>query len=286
MYINFFSWVKVPAPESDETPIPVFGREITFGKQYSLVNIAFNPEVLNKYGKKSCKHQETDMLINLAFIYLEDQNKHTKIKRSNFEILKNMNNKGDLQKCIQEITSKNDDSDGTNLNGMSDLELAKAALESTTGSNLPDNVLNKLININLVNPNSKSKNNKKQDKAFFVEENLSGFDTSKAETEPKNSKLILEILSYEEKITIDKEDSKKFYLEFRISLPKINSINECDLNVDCNSLILNANKEFYSELEISLSKFKDKYEIKVDDIEAKFIKKTSLLRIKIPMILI
>jgi hypothetical protein len=272
LFINIFAWKKIPEPESDETPIPVFGQPAEIFKIYTIVNIAFSPGILEKYGKNSGKPYETELLISLAFNYVEDQNKTIVIDKSNYEILANVNCKGDVNKCIEKLTSRSGAAPDINPN-MSDLEMAKEALnafDSSKGdsSKLPDSILNKLIGMDL---NQKA-NKTAAAKSVLVEE----LDTKIVEKPATN--LILEIPSFESKISQD-------HFEIKISLPKINSISECDLNVDEHGLTLSANSQFYSELKVSFADMKKTHEVSVNDVEAKFVKKTCLLKIKMPIVL-
>lgn len=77
---------------------------------------------------------------------------------------------------------------------------------------------------------------------------------------------------------------KKSIFELKIYLPKLNSINECDLDIDDDFITLNADTSLYKPLSVSLSKLNEKYEKQIENIEAKFIKKTSLLRVRVPLI--
>lgn len=257
LYINFFGWKKVPAPESDDQPIPVYGVPIEYEADVAIANLAFNPQVLSDYGKHSKKPEETSLLINLAFNYIEDQNTDSLINKSEYQVLKNIDFKGDVSKWIKKLTS--DKQTGKDPGQMSDLELAREAI----GSNLPDSIINKVMNIEL--GESKATNQPKS--------------TNEASKKP----LIIEIPSYEEKLVPGKTDTDQAYLEVRINLPRINSITECELNVDSSVLILNAIKELYSELKIDLGRYENDHIVDIDNLEAKFVKKTSTLRIKIPL---
>ncbi len=272
LFINVFGWNKIPAPESDETPIPVFGLPVDIFKIYSVVNIAFSPTILEKYGKSSGKAYETELLINLAFNYIEDQNKSILIDKTNHEILENVTCKGDVNKCIEKLTSKS--SEASVKPNMSDLDMAKEALNSlnsnSDGSKLPDSVLNKLIGMDL--------NREAEPKKKLVED----LEVKTPEISQKPApKLILEIPSYESRIV--KNDEGKELFEVRISLPKMSSIGECDLNVEQSGLTLNTNKEFYDELKVSFDDLRTTHAVDVDKAEAKFIKKSYILKIKIPL---
>ena len=71
--------------------------------------------------------------------------------------------------------------------------------------------------------------------------------------------------------------------EIRINLPKVSSIAECQLDMDAEFLTLDFKSKVYNRLKIPLLILKEKYSLRPESIEAKFIKKTSILRVKIPL---
>ena len=227
--------------------------------KHSTVNIAFNPEVLEKYGKNAKNELEREMLINLGFQFVESQNK-VKIQTSKFKIL-DETHFGDLKECIAKLTKKE----------ASENKMPEIMLPNDDLKNIPQSVLNKLANINV-----------KQE----------------AETKPKPSEvkksLLIEELekelsktpNYEASITSSKDDSSEISYDLKIDLIGINSIKECQLDIDQSHLILNTTNKVFSELKISLDDLKTKYDIQVEKIEAKFVKKTSALKIKIPLLLL
>jgi hypothetical protein len=282
LFINFFGWTKVPSPELDDVPIPVFGIGIEHFQTYSIANIAFNPDILKKYGRNSNNLLETQMLIDLALNFIQDQNKDLEYsEKSKYEILNKIDFKGDLEATIQKLTSKTK----SNKSQMNDLKLAKdwlSSIDSKSNENLPDGVLNKLINLNLNQSPSKNESNHEINTSRSVildEPNDKAIMTHK-------SNLILEIPHYEEKIVYNNENNNKIeivYKEIKIQLPNVKSMSECELNFESDSIILISLQNNFSDLKISLEKLNANYAIKTDDIEAKFFKKSSILRIRIPL---
>lgn len=81
------------------------------------------------------------MLINLAFQFVENQNK-IKLLKSDYKIL-STNCYGDLKECVYKLSKKTTDKQ------LSDLELAKEAINSISPgeTGLPDNILQKLVGL-------------------------------------------------------------------------------------------------------------------------------------------
>lgn len=260
LYINFFSWPKIPAPKTDEDPIPTCGSQLESNPKYSTVNIAFNPEVLEKYGKKATNELEREMLIRLGFQFVESQN-NVKVLADKFKILAETHF-GDLKECIAKLTKKESMSGG----GLPDIVLPN----EEELKNIPENLLNKLANMNV----SKERDTqpKNEFKKSLIEEINKNEETTKTP-------------SYNSKINVCKEDSSRGSFDLKIDLIGVNSMNECQLDIDQNHLVLNTTNEVYSELKISLQDLKQKYDIQVESIEAKFVKKTSALKIKIPLLI-
>ncbi|RNA24184.1 PIH1 domain-containing 2, partial [Brachionus plicatilis] len=248
LFINVFSWNRIPEPKNDSDPIPVFGKELIFDKNVSFINIAFSPQILEKYGKNSNQKEELDMLIDLSIKFIQNQNK-CRIDETNFSVL-NSNFYGDLAQNLVNLTQKQSEK------LKSDLDIAKEALDSMglKNSNLPDNLLNELAGIGM-DPSSS-----KESKRNLIEE----LDEKK-------------IPEYEEKFI---QNNSGCIHEIRIYLPKISSFKECDLNIDKNEVVLNALN--YRTLKIALVKNGQNYDFDENKIEAKFVKNKSILKIKIP----
>ncbi|CAF0714461.1 unnamed protein product [Brachionus calyciflorus] len=257
LFINFFSWNRIPEPKSDSDPIPVFGKELEYEKNACYVNVAFNPNIMEKYGKNCDNKEELEMLIDLAIKFVENQNK-CKIDDTEFKIL-NSNTYGDLSKNISKLTQK------TNDKAKSDLELAKEALGSMGlgDKNLPDNLLNELAGLSV------DKNDSKSLKVESSESLIQELDEK-------------QVPLYENKILPDKLDDKLFYFELKVQLPKIGSFKECDLSFENDQIVLNALN--YKSLKVSLNNLLGMYSFEHDKIEAKFVKNKSLLKIKLPLI--
>lgn len=221
--------------------------------------MVFNPEILEKYGKNSTVKGEQDALIGLAFQYCEQENPNVKLDTTTFDILKDTLLYGNLEHHISRLTKKN------YKKNMSDLEIAKEALGEDTP--IPDSILNKIGNLNMAGASSQATSSLKK-------------ETGKTLIEEVDSD---NLPTYEEKVITGKDDTDQKINEIRINLPKVNSISECKLDMDAEFLTLVCKNKVYNKLKIPLMVLKEKYSFTPENIEAKFIKKTSILRVKIPL---
>jgi len=248
----------------------VFGRDINYLKNSeSYVNIAFNPDILEKFGKNGPNEIERDMLVKLAFQYVESQNK-VELNYNKNEILQNVSHYGELDECIFNL-SQTKSKQATSKLEANKLDLAKEALESINSnkSSLPDSILNKIANLNVEDKRDIESKKECTNKAPLIQEVNMG--------DP------LKIPVYEENVLADKNNTNLDIYELKIYLPKINSFNECNLDIENDVLTLKTIESIYKNLTISLVSFRKSHDIKSDEIEAKFIKKNSTLKVKIPL---
>jgi hypothetical protein len=251
LYANVFGWNRIPNTKTDEDPIPIYGIPLEqIEKNTSVVNLAFNSAILDKYGKNAAKKLEQDMLINLILNYIESQNK-VELNRNAVKILEGTTCYGDGKKWILKLVGK----EGSK---QPDKEFFDS-LSQTEGKVIPESVINKISNISLESGEVK-----------------------------KNKNLIQEldetnVPQYEEKF-VETADNQIAFYEYKIYLLKLNSANEFQLEIDDQYLLLTANERFYKPLKISLDQLRSKYKIQMDNIEAKFVKKYSYLRIKVPLV--
>ena len=250
--MNFFGWAKIPSSKTDEDPIPVYGTPIDYSRPKALINIAFNPDILLKYGKHAKNLEERDLLIKLAFQYTEKENQ-VELDQDDYDIIEESICFGDEQEQISKL-SKN-----SSQNKMSDLELAQEAMEQLNGKQLPDSILNKISGIN--KPKETSHNKDKNSSKVLIEE-------------------IKDLPKYEE--TYEKcieNNENKMYYNIKINLPNVESMNECELDVDEDFISLSTS--LYRQLKIPLFLLRQKYEFQENDITAKFVKNNQILKIKI-----
>ena len=253
LYANIFSWNKIPNSKTDEDPIPIYGTPLeAIDTNTSVVNLAFNNVVLDKYGKNAANKLEQDMLVNLILNYIESLNK-VELNRNAIKVLEETTCYGDVNKWIVKLAGK----DGSK---QPDKEFFDS-LSQLDGKNIPESVINKISNINLENKSSEVKPSKS-----LIQE-----------LDEKN------VPQYEEKF-VEASGSQIAYYEYKIDLLKLSSANEFQLEIEDDYLLLTANEKFYKPLRISLDRLQSKYKIQMDNIEAKFVKKYSYLRIKLPLV--
>ena len=222
--------------------------------------------MLTKFGKNSPNESERDMLIKLAFQYVESQNK-VELNYYKYVVEKNFAHFGDLDECISDLTKTSNNRETPNS---SKIDMAKEALNSieSNKNSLPDSILSQIANLNM--------------------ESNEKVSTAGKDAESKKP-LIQEVNSEPVKIPVYEEnfssETHGDFCDLKIYLPKISSFKECELDIDNNcELTLKANELFYKKLTISLDKYRETHEIMLDCIEAKFVKKSSLLKIKIPLV--
>ena len=228
--------------------------------------------MLVKFGKNGPNQIEREMLIKLAFQYIESQNK-VEVNYYKYEVLQSVSYYGDLNECILNLSKiKNKGEESSNK--ASKLDMAKEALSSINSNknNLPDSILSKIANLNMEDKKDESERDEVTKAKPLIQE-------VNPVVEPDSMKIPV----YEEKILSDKNDSTLDIYDLKINLPKISSFSQCDLDIENDVLTLKTNESIYKKLTISLVRFRDTYFIMSDEVDAKFIKKSSILRVKIPL---
>ena len=263
LFINFFEWNRIPAPKTDEDPIPVYGHKIEEMKNSeSVVNIAFNNEILKKYGKNAENGEERDMLINLAFQYIQEQNS-VSIDLISFKLLNDTICFGNAEKNTSMLTKEY----GKKVPSKAEFNAANEAIKAMESNQVPDEetILNNLLKLN-INPNAKkcqSSFEENKNHAPLIEDLNPSFEVPKFTVE------------------VIEKNVEDIILQIKIHLSMVSSISECDLSIDNKKIHLIANKAFYKPLEISLHEYENKYKLNLDDLDAKFIKKSCMLKLKI-----
>ncbi len=232
--------------------------------------------MLSDYGKNSNNSNEREMLINLAFQFVESQNSGIEINKTKFEILTTTDYFGDLNEHISKLTNKKYKKNDVS---MSDLDLAKEALDDED-SKIPANILTKLTTCGLSYSASENKisntrttttTSKPQKKSTPLIEEV--FEDSNCASLPKYEENICQVEQ-----TLN--DQVAVY-NLKVYLPTLSSVNDCQLDINDNSLTLNTKNKMYKQLDISLVDLRSKYSFSNEDIQAKFVKKTAILKVKI-----
>jgi len=278
LFINIMEWPRIPAPKSDEDPIPTLGGSLFTvsdedGSTVTVVPVAFNPKVLQDYGIDSSLMEEQRLLINLAIDYIEDQNKVT--LSPDFVVLpKSTICKGPVAKSKDVLLKKVGGQDTHFSNRLGDLEKTLGPLAAVCKDALLTD-LSSVISQDSVGANAKLE---KDSPSSQPELRLPG------EKVKPGVKLIEELHSTETQLvcpdsTMDvvTNDSSKL-LVIRIHLPGISSVSECSLEISEDDLYLLVPNRY----ELNLP-FPQGTVALCDKQSAKFSKRTSLLTLTVPI---
>lgn len=196
-----------------------------------IVAVAFNKKILDECGKNTHNTVERDLLINLAFQYIENQHK-VEISR-NYEILGgNIVYKGNMEKLQQALMKKTENADKEFEKDMSELQKNFAPFPTDA----KENILNKFANIAV----SEDKNS-----ADHMKPQQNGFDFKLPSADGgKKKKGLIEEITPSEKIDIEKPVCPKYTLDcnkddsgtveeikVRVTLDGVCSVKECCLDI-------------------------------------------------------
>uniref|UniRef100_A0A8C5F1Y8 PIH1D1/2/3 CS-like domain-containing protein n=1 Tax=Gopherus evgoodei TaxID=1825980 RepID=A0A8C5F1Y8_9SAUR len=95
LFINLCRWKRVPAPKSPTDPIPLIKLVVPSEKTYSIIDIAYNPTVLQRENQA-----EMDHLIRLTFKYIEE---HYNLSLSHSYHIATFTLKGSLKRMKQSL---------------------------------------------------------------------------------------------------------------------------------------------------------------------------------------
>jgi len=278
LFINIMDWPRIPAPKTDEDPIPTLGGSLFTvreddGSSVAVAPVAFNTMVLQDYGINSSLMEEQRLLINLAIDYIENQNNVTLSR--NFAVMpKSVPCKGPVAKSKDVLLKKVSGQDSAFSNEL-------GALENTFGplaAGCKDALLKDLSSITSCDNTDDTSVLQKVPSSSQPELRLPG------ETAKSGVKLIEEVNSTETRLvrpdcTVDVvgDDSAKLLI-IRIHLPGVSSVSECVLEISDDDVYLLAPNRY--ELILPLPK----HTVAVcDKHSAKFSKRTSLLTLTIPV---
>ncbi|KAK3107152.1 hypothetical protein FSP39_008233 [Pinctada imbricata] len=286
-FINFCCWNRVPEPKSSEDAVPVGGTTVFSDteedqEKFSYSAVAFNPKILEEYGRKTKYPNDRDTLVMLAIDYIQAQ--HNVTLSRNYTLLgESIPYKGNLRKMQKAFTGKSDQEMDEQL---SELENSFGPL----GPGAKDSLLNKLSNMSTGDSNYKVKTNTP---GSNVMNELSGIriptevqnDKKKANLiqeistevneKSNNSKSVLACPKYKlSEIHVD--DGGQDCLIVNIELPGVLGVRECELDISQDDLELEVPKKFF--LHLKLPK-----EILEDEASAKFLRKSSCLKLTLPL---
>ena len=144
---------------------------------------------------------------------------------------------------------------------------------------------------NLTKTNQKEAENNDTDLPENLYKKLSNLGTNDNTNKTPQTSLVEELSSvtnntaiktpvYEDKITTTGPNS--FYT-LKIYLPLVESLTECKLNVDSARKNIVLDSKVYKQLEIPFKYLEESFYVDLDLIQAKFVNKEKILKIKIPL---
>ncbi|XP_070548593.1 PIH1 domain-containing protein 2-like [Ptychodera flava] len=254
LYINIVSWNRIPKPKSPEDAVPVAADPIDRRKQgketMSLINCGFHPSVLEECCKNSV---HKDMLINLALDYVENFC-DIKVSRQ-YHILLDKNFKGNPKSLRSAFQKKTAAMENPAMDIMKD----------------PDSLLQRLGKMAMPEDGA----NPGTDSGPKVSLNTPD--------KPKASGLIQEISTNDGRLeepgyNISVKNATEKHerrLVVKISLPGVDSVCECALDISQDDLTLEVSSKYKLHLQLPEC---------IDDSKAsaKFNKKSSTLTVTMP----
>ncbi|KAJ8316580.1 hypothetical protein KUTeg_005870 [Tegillarca granosa] len=289
-YINFCGWNKVPSPKTPDDAVPVIGTPIheindqSEGK-IGFISVAFNPKILEEYGR-NCKNKiDQETLINLAIDYIHDQQK-IKLSRQ-FKLLgEETLYKGQIN-VIENSFTKKDKSSTEMENQISELEKTFGPLTGNEKESLLSKLSNISVNDDQVNT-TPSQARGTSDRVIFPLQNE--HENPKKglieEISTETSETVLKKPDY--KLLTDRGDNGQIQqITIKIDLPSVKSVTECELDL-CQYDLYDNSVYFCTNLLEDLQLLvEDKYSLqlklpcKIDDTTAgaKFNKKSSCLTV-------
>ncbi|KAL3886865.1 hypothetical protein ACJMK2_026826 [Sinanodonta woodiana] len=270
IFINYCSWERIPPQESMEDPVKVAGCELEevedkeHGK-VAVISLAFNPQVLEKYGRHAENELDRKVLIEIGIMWVEQVNKHVKISQ-NFNLLDpDIPYKGSLQRIHQGFKKSFSTQDKQFEKDLSNLEENFGPLASAK----PGTLLNQLANISVSNNESETVTTGTNSKPDIIlpMENKKAKSGLIQEVSNKINPLPKPQYQLEQK----KGDNSEL-MTLTILLPGVESVSECELEISQDDLALYV-PDMY-ELHLDLPNV-----IHDEEATAKFNKKNSTLTV-------
>lgn len=280
LYINFCSWQRVPEPKTAEDPIPVIGTDLQKDKEGSdtiiITAVAFNHKILDECGKHSQNTTERDLLINLAFKFIESQ--HNVQISGNYQILGgDIVFKGNMEKIQQALMKKTEIVDKEFEQSMSELQRNFAPLPSDA----KEVILNKFANIAVSEESNIGGNMKTHQNGFDIKlPSSEGGKKKKGLIEEINKTETTDMKTMCPKYTlacIKDQNGTVEAIKVKIMLDGVSSVKECCLDISKDDLKLEVDQRYNLHLTFP-------HHVDNEEASAKFSKKTSVLTITVPVV--
>ncbi|KAM9370043.1 PIH1 domain-containing protein 2 [Phaethornis superciliosus] len=223
LFVNVCGWKRVPAPKAPTDPTPVGAGQLQEvsgdGDIYSVIDIAFNPDVLQR-GEENPEKMEH--LIHLTLRFVEDR---CNLTLSPLYTTESFKLKGSLQAMQQRLQGRQVPTPQLRQNTKKELTLDQLlhSLEGEEGSNAP--VLLKEESLT-------------QPKVQMIEEITS------AEMAEELSTPVYEM------VTVKDANKKPLKIELKIELPKVSSVSECDLRMSKDDIIIEVPEKYKLQLDL------------------------------------
>lgn len=285
LFINFCSWKRVPEPKSPQDAVPVTGTSISQENdekgKYSLVSVAFNPKVLNEFGRDAKNQVDGDTLVQLALDYIEHE-QNVKVTRTYTVLPKDKMHKGDLEFVRLSLMKRLRNQDQMFDQDVKNLEKQFGPL----GDNERDSLMSKLSNLTVAD-NTKSNTGS----GLNIGKTANGhqpIQITSTDKQPLKKGLIEEIGTSTSGNSVTKPYPTPKYslepcerngcrcLELRVELPGVKSVAECELDISEDDVQLAVTDRF--DLKVKLPSC-----INDDLAQARFKRNSSVLTLTMPV---
>ncbi|KFU96773.1 PIH1 domain-containing protein 2, partial [Pterocles gutturalis] len=223
LFINVCSWKRVPAPRAPADPTPVVAgplEEVSGeGDLYSIIDIAYNPNVLQR-GEENPEKMEH--LIHLTLKFVEEQ---CNITLSCVYTIESLKLKGSLETMQKRLKGRQMPTPHLSQDTKKELTLDQLlhTMEAEDCSNAP--VLLKEESVT-------------QSKVHLIEEIAS------TEMPEKLSTPVYEMS------TVKDANEKPLKIELKIELPKVSSVSECDLRISKDDILIEVPEKYKLQLDL------------------------------------
>ncbi|XP_015456265.3 PIH1 domain-containing protein 2 [Astyanax mexicanus] len=224
LYVNLCGWKRVPAPTSPTQPIPVCGGKLETIKEknenYSIVEVAFNPEVLQRAEENT---QEKEQIHLLALSFIQQQHK---LSLSQQVMITKTKLKGTVQNMIRRLTPQQQQDKSSPSKPLT--EPASSLLQQISSLRMEENKEDSSIQLSVGQEEGKAKSG--------LIEVISSTDSSKPQ-QPKHQ------------ITVCSESSdSSWILKLNVELPGVCSVSQCHLSITQDDVLLEVDDMYYLHL--------------------------------------
>ncbi|XP_026138913.1 PIH1 domain-containing protein 2 [Carassius auratus] len=254
LYINMCGWKRVPAPTSYSDPVPVCGGRLQTmteeKEQYSVVDVAFNPEVLQTAEKD--KHEKEKLhLLALNFI----QQQHNLNLSQSYKLTKDKI-KGRIQDLKQRLMSpqmcKSSDKNPQP-------EPAPSLLQQISSMQLAESNEDSSIQLNIERENKPARSG--------LIEVISSTESDQSQPQQPQHHLTV----------CPDGSSLSRSLQLNVELPGVRSVSQCQLSISQDDILLEVEDLYYLHLRFPES-------VKEETCTATFNKKKQILNVTVAVL--